>query len=494
MVKGLLFIGLSISLYSQEIRFNNMNEYVNEIVKNNPKAYIEYLNTKVKLNEVDKEKALYEPTFVSSVNTSSQKIQTTPEDNYYMVNEDYTSKSLSGKSSLLGILPSGGQWEVGIEAIKSKSNYLKNRAIPRQYGTYLSASFIQPLLKNHGRNITEIKANSAEIMAQISEVEYKKIITDLVGISIQAYWQLYGAKKVYQNWKNLVDITEKNLLTVKDLVKIGKLAQTEELMLENTLYLRIGEKLNAKDKITELENQILTLLNINKNQGLELLFSFNEKVADKDYYELEDMFKKAINNWDEYKKVEAKLKYSLLHKNYYENQLLPELNLKLGGDFRKLNSTLENSYSDFDDEHNTWNAGLELRVPIFGNEMAKKDFENSKLEVLKTKTELDYLAKTLKNSLSTKIQKVNNTRAQVSYYQKGLDIKRQLLKFENIKMIKGKVGVSDLLREEEKLIEYEIKMSEKIIDLKVSEVILDKTAGFILDKYSVSINQINHNN
>lgn len=501
MVKGLLcffgIAGLSVSLFSQEIKFNSISEYLNTVVKNNPKAYIEYLNRKIKFNEFDKERALYEPIFVANASRSSQNIQTSPEDSYYsfIPNEDYSSKSNNKKVSLLGIAPSGAQWELGIENTKLESNVIESKGFDKQYGSYLRANLVQPLLKNFGRDVTEIKAQSAEVMAQISEVEYNKIITDLVGVSIQAYWQLYGAKEVYGKWENLVNITEKNLMTVKDLVKIGKLPQTEELMLENTFYLRKGELLNAKDKIAEAENQILTLLNINKEEQLELFLSFNDKDREnKQVYELEDTFKKAVENWDEYKKAEAKLKYSKLHENYYENQLLPELNLKMGSDFQRLDSSFQDSYTNFDDKHNTWNVGLEFRIPIFGNEMAKKDFENSRLEVLKSKVELDYLTKSLKNSLSTKIEKVNNTRKQVAYYEKGLDIKRQLLKFENIKMIKGKVGVGDLLREEEKLIEYEIKMNEKLIDLKVSEAVLDKTSGFILDKYGVNVDEINHKN
>ena len=196
MFKGLLFIGLSVSLFSQDIKFNGMTEYLNAVVKNNPKAYIEYLNTKIKLNEFDKEKALYEPIFVASVSTTAQNIQTSPEDTYFIENKDYNSRSNNGKLTLLGIAPTGAQWELSLENTRTKSSYLQNNGVDKQYGSYARVDLVQPLLKNFGEDITEIKVKSAEVMAEISEVEYKKIITDLVGVSIQAYWQLYGAKEV----------------------------------------------------------------------------------------------------------------------------------------------------------------------------------------------------------------------------------------------------------------------------------------------------------
>ncbi len=489
-------VGLSsINLFAEELKYKDINEYLNAVVKNNPKAYMEYINTKIKLNELDKEKALYEPILAANVSKSAQNVQTSPEDSYYsfIPNEDYNSRTNNEKLSILGLAPIGTQWELSIENTRLESNVIESKGFDKQYGTYVRASFVQPLLKNFGKDITEIKAESAKIMAQISQVDYEKIITDLVGVSIQAYWQLYGAKQVYKKWEDLVDITEKNLATIRDLVKIGKLPQTEELMLENTLYIRQAELLNAKDKITEAENQILTLLNVQRDNIQDLSIFFEENTMEnKDEYEIENIFKKAVDNWDEYKKAQEKLKYSQLQKGYYKNQLLPELNLKGGGDIQRLDSQLEDSYTNFDDKHNTWSIGFEFRIPIFGNEKAKKDYENARLEVLKSRIELDFLTKSLKNSLSTKVEKVNNTRKQVEYYEKGLAIKRELLKFENIKMLKGRVGVGDLLREEEKLIEYEIKMYEKLLDLKVSETVLDKTAGLLLDKYGVNVEEIKH--
>lgn len=492
---------LSINLFAEDLKYRNMTEYLNAIVDNNPKAYGEFINKSQKFNELQKEKSIYEPVFVTGLSRISQNIQTTPEDSYYNaltnLNQDYTSKASNRKFALVGLAPSGAQWELGIENNKLKSNVLENvKGFDQQYGSYLKGTLIQPLLKNFGKDVTEIKAKGAEITSRISQIQYEKMITDLVGVSIQAYWQLYGAKEVYKKWENLVEITQKNLSTIRDLVKIGKVAQTEEMMIENTLYLRQSELLNAKDKVTEIENQILTLLNIQKIRNQNLIILFDEKnIKDKDYYELEDVYQQAISNWEEYLTAQEKLKYAILQKDYYKNQLLPELNLKASGDLQKLDSQFEESYSNFDDtKHNTWNVGMELKIPIFGNERATKDYENACLEVLKSKIEMDSLTKTLKNSLDIKVEKVNNTRKQVEYDEKGLTIKRELLKYENIKMLKGKSSVGDLLREEEKLIEYEIKMYEKLIDLKVSEAILDKTAGVLLKKYSVDVGQIQHKN
>ena len=89
-------IGLfGINLFAEDLKYRNMTEYLNAIVDNNPKAYGEFINKSQKFNELQKEKSIYEPVFVTGLSRISQNIQTTPEDSYYayLGNQDYNSKA-----------------------------------------------------------------------------------------------------------------------------------------------------------------------------------------------------------------------------------------------------------------------------------------------------------------------------------------------------------------------------------------------------------------
>ena len=477
---------------NKEVIQLNLNSLIQEVVRKNSRGLVELINVKTKENELKSESFLFEPTFSAGALFSKQKTKTSPEDSYYSTlgaDSVYKSNTQNYEAGLSGLMPTGGTWE--FKAIRNdlKSNVIES-SNDTEYRDYLKLSIEQPLLKNAGYEITTIKRRLAEVNKNISEEEYNKILTELVGVTIQSYWQFYGMQKTLVNWYNLIDIAQKNLSNIKELALSGKVSQTDVLDIENRLYLLQLQKIEAEDKLTEKRSQIFTLLNISASQNPNLDFILVEDIYTQSKIPtLKESLDLALSNWSEYNIAKKKLKLEMITRKYLDNQILPDLKIKADITNQSLNDSASKAFSDMSStDYQNWNIGLEFSTPIFGNEKLKSYVDNSRLNILKAKLELNALEKNLDNSLHARIEKLKSTKKQMDLFKKGLEIKKNLLEIEKEKLAFGKTNVKKLLEEEEQYLDYERKMYERLIEWKTAEATLQKAMGTLLNTYDIKIN------
>ncbi|XPV68652.1 MAG: TolC family protein [Halarcobacter sp.] len=480
----------------------SLNSLVQEVVRKNSKGLVELINVKTKENELISEEKIFEPTYSVGITFSKQKTRTGPEDSYYSTlltsGGVYESRTENYEAGFSGLMPTGGTWEFKFIRNNLESNVIRKQYSPldTEYRDYLKLSIEQPLLKNAGYEITTIKHKLAQINKNISEDEYNKILTELVGVTIQSYWQFYGMKKTLESWDNLIKITKKNLKNIKDLASNGKVPETEVLDIENRLYLLQLQKIEEEDKLLEKRSQIFTLLNISASKNPNLKFKLTEDIYNQsEIPTLEDSLQQALKNWSEYNIAKKKLQLEIVTRKYLDNQILPDLKIKADITNQSLGTTQSKALQELDSsEYQSWNVGLEFSTPIFGNEKMKSYIENSKLNVLKGTLELNALEKNLDNSLHARIEKLKSTRKQMDLFKKGLRIKKELLDIENEKLLFGKTNVKKLLEEEEQYIDYERKMYERVIEWKTAEATLQKAMGTLLKTYNINIDLSNLEN
>lgn len=472
----------------------NINSLIQQVVKKNSRGLVELINVKTKENELISEEAIFEPTFSAGVLISRQKTKTSAEDSYYTsllsTGGVYKSNSKNYEAGFSGLMPTGGTWE--LKAIRNdlNSNVIETTNIDTEYRDYVTLSIEQPLLKNAGYEITTIKQRLAKINKDISTDEYNKILTELVGVTIQSYWQFYGMQKVLISWNNLINITNKNFENIKELALNGKVPETEVLDIENRLYLLQLQKIEAQDKLLEKRNQIFTLLNISVSNNPNLEFELTENIyIQSKVPTLKDSLEQALANWSEYNIAKKKLKLETITRKYLDNQILPDLKIKANITNQSLNDSASKAFEDLSStEYQDWSIGLEFSTPIFGNEKLQSYIKNSKLNIIKAKLELNALEKNLDNSLHTRIEKLKSSKKRMDLFKKGLEIKKELLAIENEKLLFGKTNIKKLLEEEEQYIDYERKMYEKLIDWKTAEATLQKAMGTLLTTYDIKVN------
>lgn len=490
------------TLCAQELRNENqsiqidLHALVHEVVRKNAKGLSELITLKTKRNEQEAQDWIFEPVFNASFLGSKQRIKTSAEDFFYneLVESGniYDSRSSNYEAGFSGLAPTGGEWSVSAIHNTLSSNLIQRRSPNNkdtEFRSYLKVALKQPLLKNGGYEATTIQKQIATIDSQMSKYEYEKLTTELVGVTIQSYWELYGAQKIQESLNELVLLTKKNYETVRHLANSGRIPQTEILEIENRLYMIELEQLEATDRLIEKRDQLFSLLNVPvlsyENMNFDLLEPLSSSF---ELPTLEKSLKNSLENWSEYQIAKKRLEVEVTTQKYVENQLLPELNLKADISNQSLESTnravIKNSLRD---DYQTWSVGVDFSMPIFGNQRLKKQHENTRLKILQAKLELNSLEKNLQNSLHTRIKRLQSAKSQMELFAKSLDIKKNLLDIENKKLLLGKTNVKNLLELEEEYINYQKKMYKKVVEYKTAEAILQKVMGTLLTSFNIEV-------
>ncbi|MGM0519749.1 MAG: TolC family protein [Campylobacterota bacterium] len=484
-------------LSNQQVIKLDLDSLVQNVVKRNAKGLSELINVKTKQNEISIQKSIYEPVFNLSVSSSKQESKTSPEDSYYSYLDSqntnvYESKSQNYEVGFTGLLPTGGTW--GIKAIQNKlsSNVIEKQAPldeDSEFRSYLKLEFQQPLLKNAGTQITSIQESIARVNSKISVYEYENLLTELVGVTIQTYWQLYGEIEIVNSWSKLIEITNENIETLKKLVLSGKIPQTEIYDIENRLLTMKLSKIEAQERLNEKKNQLLSLLNLNIIKNDNIKFILTENIEDENIIpSLDESFTKSLKNWPEYNIAKKNLELEKISKKYIDNQSLPTLNLIADISNQALEHSSSKSLKSINsDDYQAWNVGLEFSMPIFGNKKMKYLEKNARLKLLKQRVEINSLEKNLANSLHSRIEKLKAAKRQVELLTKSLDLKNKLLEVENEKFSLGKVSIKEVLKQEFEYIEHKKKIYEMVVKWKTAEAILQKVMGQLLDTYEIEV-------
>jgi outer membrane protein TolC/predicted XRE-type DNA-binding protein len=471
-----------------------IKDLIRDVVRRNASALFKYLQTKINENQVEYERSILDAKFSFSAkkkNVNQQNdIAEALSRNFTTEYRDSTEIYELGYS---GMTAQGAEWSVKMSYDRQGSSIIdRYRNFGHENTSGMDLMMKYPLAKGKGKDITLIKVEIAKLNKNISVDQYKKQLMDVIGLTIQNYWRLYGAQQLYNSWLKSLLITEKSLKDTKLRVKNGLAPQTEVLEIESGISSRKIQLTDLRSKIIRLQNQIFNLLNISVRDNSKVLLRAVETpdIYDIDVPKLEDSFQKAIGNWPEFKIAKRKVELEKLKLKYAENQKLPDLDL-VGNVY---SSNLDQSASDvlgrmMSDRHLSYYLGVEYSIPVH-NRAARSNYEIEKLRLKQAELELVTLERTLGNGLYDKIDQLKTMQEQLLEYQRGMKIRSSLVDIARKQMSLGKIRVRRLFDQEEKQIEFQRKLLNGIVDVKLSEAALDKAVGTLLERFDVNVTEI----
>ena len=471
----------------------SLNSLIKEVLIRNGDAIKEQLQVSISANQVEYEEGIYDPLFTTNFLRQSTNVPNSVENELVRYQETYQDRVDFFDAGVSGLLPSGAKWSFLYSNNKKNSSLIEqNKDYDTEYDTTFKLELEQPLLKNAGIEITEAKIALSKFENKVKENGYKQKLMELQGLTIQVYWRLYGAQKIYKSWDNSIALAKKSLKDLELRAKSGKIAQTEVLEAKSALNIRMSEYENAKNRFNEAQNQVLTLLNLPFNQNNNFVFEISDSpISDikqllnsKEYIEL------ALEKWPEYQNAKQNVKKEQLQTKYSQNQTLPQLNIVGSLERTSLENNRSDSYDNsIDPEFSSWTMGVKLSMPIL-NQQANTSLEISKIKLQQAKIELATLENNLINSIMTKIDNVNSSIKQYSLYKEGLDYKKYLLEIENNKLLLGKANARELFEKEEDYMNYQRKFLSSIINWKTSEALLEISTGNLLKKHNIKIENL----
>jgi outer membrane protein TolC len=407
----------------------SLKEAVKAALERNLDLKAELYNPAQAESDLKKSRAIYEPHL--TLDTSYQ------DSNQYSpsLNSGASQSTFILTPGAYKLLPSGGTLTLNYQNQKQNGTIIVP-PFESSWSSSLGLSLNQPLLKNFGRETTELNIRVSEISKVTSINHLKSRILAVVAQVRAEYFNLVSFREDFDSRKNSLELAKKVLSETEARVNAGVLPAME------ILNARFGVSSREKELIDSektLHDQVDLLSGLLQIKNADNIVTTDKPQTSAIEINEADALKKAISFRPELDELKGQLATTDIQTAVAKNQTLPSLNLQsslaltglangYGRDTERLGSL----------NYPVWSVGLQLDYPI-GNESARNDYIKSRLKSEQTTVQIE----SLKSSIEIEVR--NAIRAVKSNF-KQLDVAEtaRLYAEERVKayMKKGEVGLA----------------------------------------------------
>lgn len=460
----------------------SLTKFIDLVVERNQQVQSRDADLTIKIEGINAANAIYEPAFVGGYqyiyNNEQNDAAQYASRNF---TESYEQKTDNYQAGVEGLIVTGGQYRVGMSMRETKDNIYD---IGKQYRQKASMDLTQPLLKNAGIETTDTQIRIAEGDAGLAFQSYRQELLNTVGRATITYWDLLLAQEKVAMRAESVKVANQILEDNRARFKTGKMAEIEVLEAESGVALRKALELESQKQYVIAKNDALTMFaahavaydaDILANEPLSL-----ENPA----YNYMNSISRAFEFRPEYLATHVKLSQEDIRLAYAENQRWPELDLKASYGLNGLDLDRSGAWDNMtDDDYYSWSVGLELRIPLFGDEKSTAELAQVKQRKRKAILEMKAIEVALANAVSTTITNIKNATEQAEYSASVADFNRRLLEIELVMLDAGKSNSRLVLEKEEDSRAAKEAALEALISQKRAILELEMAEGSLLSKY-----------
>ena len=406
-------------------------------------------------------------------------------------------------------VPFGGNFSISLTGYRNQTNARFQTINPR-FGSTLSFSFSQPLLKDFGWGISRKDILVSRNNRDISESDFKRTLLETVYSVEQTYWQLVlsieSLKVRRQSLKLAEDLYEQN----RKKVQIGTLAPKEILTVQSDVASRKADILQAASAVKDYTDSLKALINSldpAEGGGAEIAPS-DLPPFEKVEISVDEAFAAAVKNRPDLKSSTLGVRNRELDYSYARNQLLPQLNLSanywspgLGGD--RILYYQDNPLTGivvgivpggasqalkdaFRLKYNNWSVSLSLDVPlnsVFSRAMAAqaKASLDQELARLKDTEQQAYL------EVRTAVRAVQTNYERVDAYKAARALAEDKLAAEQAKLEAGLTTTFVVLSYQRDVAGAKLMELSALVDYTLSIARLEKAMGTSLDRKGIRL-------
>ena len=330
-----------------------------------------------------------------------------------------------GQSLILNSSISQLFWTGGTAAL-SFNNSNSNTVTPsKSWQTGLGVSLSQPLLKNVGREATEIAINTSRQSKFASLERFNSLLLSTVAQVRTEYFKLHSLREERDVKKVSLELARKILSETQGRVKAGVLPAMEVFNAEFGVATREKELIDTELAVS---NQV---------DVLRLLLQLDAKVGDlqtvdlppRDRYDVieSEAIRKALNRPD-IREQKRNLELNELVTRNLSQKTRPDLALTASAQL----TGLDNAYHQNMDkvltfDYPVWMVGLEFKYPL-GNGAAENEYRRSRLKTEQISLQLRSLEETSANEVRAAIRGIEAGFKQIEVTDRGAKFAEERLR------------------------------------------------------------------
>jgi outer membrane protein TolC len=262
-------------------------------------------------------------------NTSRSQTQLTGVDSVSQLSHRYN-------IGYIQTLQTGADIAVNFVVNRSSSNNAFNTFNPSWVGQ-MQYSFTQRLLRGFGRSVNTRSIRIAQNNKTISEVQFERMVIDLVTQTQKSYWDLVFTSEDLKVKQDSLALAERTLNDNQRQVDVGTLARIDLVQARSQVATRREELVVSNYTETQFQDQIKKALTRQPDPGLVLARISPTQNAQTtqppdpaDILPVADAIRVALENRPELRQASLQLRNTEIEIDYARNQLKPTLDIAAG--------------------------------------------------------------------------------------------------------------------------------------------------------------------
>jgi len=478
-----------------------LDDAVARALKNNLDIAVQAYNPELAAGQLLKAREMFLPQFSLSFGSDHSESPS-----YWWLQGQGTSidKLSNYSASVTETIPTGGSVSLSLQNYRSETNQSFQLINPR-YGTTLTVSLTQPLLRNFGLKIARRQILAAETNLEIADVELQAAALDTIYLVQEAYWNLVYAIDSLQVKRQSLELGRDLLAKNKKEVEFGQMAPIEILSAEAAVAQREADLIQAEALITRSQEVLKSILNIAAGDaGPNTVVEPSDRPGFQGVsLNQDEAIDNAIRNRPDLQALRKTLENKSLNLTVARNQMLPSLDLTfsysspgisgdqlkylnddpfLGVIIGKIPGSAGDSFKDaFKFLYNNWSVGLTVSFPL-ANALTRADYAYAKADLAQSEARLRSLRQKADLEVSDAIRTVETNAKRIEAYRLARELAEKSLEAEQKKLAVGMSTNYFVLDFQDRLASARSVELRAKIDYILSVARLEKATGTSLVK------------
>ena len=325
-------------------------------------------------------------------------------------------KSFNLNAGITRLTPWGGTLGLTFNNGWTKMDFSDAKATNEYYQNKLAVTINQPLLKNFGRENTELNISLASYAKEASLHQFLTRLTDIITQVRSEYFALYYLRENLEVNKSSLTLANKILDETRARVKAGVLPAMEILNAEFNTSTRESAVINAEQALSDKRDQLRLICQITEPGIIDPVDSpltTTIQTVETDAVTL------ALNSRPELKQLRENLKSALLQERVLKNQTAPDLSFVASAGVQGIDSTFSGQWAAMGrSDYPVWNVGFTFNYPL-GNNAAENDSIKSSLKVAQLRLQIKSQEESIANEVRAAIRSVRAGYKQLDVTNRG---------------------------------------------------------------------------
>lgn len=407
-------------------------------LRRNPDLRVELLNSSMAEADYARSRGIYDPFFSLS---GSGGVLSVPGDPFFSTESAVTSLGLTQ------YLPTGGSATASVQSGFTNAEVEAGDSTTDWQST-MGITLSQPLLKNAGKETTELGITLAANTLQDSLERYRAVITETVLSVVYSYNHLYTLRQVLESRLTALNSAQELLDELQKRENPGPLHVMEVANAEYAVSQRRKDIVEAERNVRDQEAGLRYLIGMEAKSSL---IPIDPPSRDEPLETGEQAVASALEQRPELKQLRLSLKASELQERVARHQMLPDLSVTASGGLSGTGSSFGKSFRQIGDNPGTfWSAGMQFNVPL-GNTIARNDYLRNKIRTQQVQNQISALAWKVRDEIEADMRALISARLQMQMADKSLQYAEQRREEYRKQGKTGAAAVQDVINAENDL-------------------------------------------